>query len=133
MKTIKLPLLILSIFVIILISCQNKQQLAMDKEKNQNFIVLVKYKTQPSKSEQAITGLQKLISKVKNEPNFVKILMHLDPKDDTNILLYEEWTDEVYYNGDHMGTLHLQNFMKESRAFLAGPPEISQWKIEQEF
>ena len=131
MKTTKLPLTILSILVILLISCQNNQPKVMTKENNQNLIVLVKYKTQPSKSKEAIAGLTKLIDEVKNEPSYVKITIHIDTKDDSNILLYEEWSDENYYNGDHMKTMHLQSFMEDSRAFLAGPPEISQWKIEQ--
>ena len=131
MKTTKLPLTILSILVILLISCQNNQPEAMTKENNQNLIVLVKYKTQPSKNKEAIAGLTKLIDEVKKEPGYVKITTHVDPKDDSNILLYEEWSDENYYNGDHMKTVHLQSFMEDSRAFLAGPPEISQWKIEQ--
>jgi len=105
----------------------------MIKENSQNLIVLVKYKTQPSKSEEAIAGLTKLIEEVKNEPNFVNITLHTDPKDDSNILLYEVWSDETYYNGDHMKTKHLRSFMEESRAYLAGPPEISHWKIEKEF
>jgi len=133
MRTTKLPLTILSILVILLISWQNKQEEARNKENNQNLIVLVKYKIQPSKSEEAIAGLTKLIIEVKKEPYFMKIIMLVDPKDDSNILLYEEWRDENYYNGDHMRTMHLQNFMENSRAFLAGPPEISKWKIEQEF
>ncbi|MBK9271971.1 MAG: antibiotic biosynthesis monooxygenase [Saprospiraceae bacterium] len=133
MKTTKLSLTILSIFLIALISCQNKQQEMMNQESNQNLIVLIKYKTLPTKSNEAISGLTKLIDVVKNEPGFVKITMHQDPKDESNILLYEAWSDENYYNGDHMKTPHLQSFIQDSRAFLAGPPEISQWKIRQEF
>lgn len=133
MKSTKLPLTILSILLIALISCQNKQKEIMNKEKNQNLIVLVKYKTQPSKGDAAISGLTKLINEVKKEPGFVKITMHIDPKDDSNILLYEEWSDENYYNNDHMKTPHLQSFINDSRTFLAGPPEISQWKIAEEF
>ncbi len=105
----------------------------MSKENSQNLIVLVKYKAQPSKSEEAIAGFIKLVEAVKNEPNFVNITLHTDPKDDSNILLYEVWSDENYYNGDHMKTAHLQSFMEKSRAYLAGPPEISQWKIKKEF
>ena len=131
MKTVQIIATILAIF---LISCQNKLQETMSNEKNnQNLIVLVKYKVQPLKSEEAVAGLTTLIEEVKKEPNFVSITLHLDPKDDTNILLYEEWSDETYYNGDHMRTTHLQSFIEDSRAFLAGPPEISQWKIEKEF
>ena len=133
MKTIKLQFRILTVLTILLISCQNKQQESMSNDNNHNLIVLVKYKTQPFKSVEAITGLIKLIEAVKNEPNFVKITIHVDPNDDSNILLYEEWSDESYYNGDHMKTMHLQSFIEDSRAFLAGPPEITQWKIEKEF
>lgn len=133
MKITKLPLTIFVILTILLISCQNNQQEAMNKANNQNLIVLVKYKTQPSKSKEAIEGLTKLIDEVKKEPNYVKITIHVDPKDDSNILLYEEWSDENYYKGDHMKTMHLKSFMEDSRDFLAGPPEISQWNIEKEF
>lgn len=133
MKPIRLLLPILSILIILLISWQNKPQGTMIQEESQNLIVLVKYKTLPSKSEDAIAGLTRLIEAVKEEPNFVNITLLLDPKDETTILLYEEWSDEAYYNGDHMNTKHLQGFMTDSRAYLAGPPEISQWKIKKQF
>mgnify|MGYP000051508570 CR=1 FL=1 len=133
MKTTKLPLTIFSILMIFLFSCQNEQQEPMNKEIKHNLIVLVKYKTQPSKSKEAIASLTKLLDEVKKEPSYIKITVHVDPKDNSNILLYEKWSDENYYNGDHMKTVHLQSFMQDSRAFLAGPPEISQWKIEKEF
>ena len=51
----------------------------------------------------------------------------------SNILLYEEWSDEVYYKGDHMNTTHLQKFIGDSRNFLAGPPEISFWKLNSNY
>jgi quinol monooxygenase YgiN len=133
MKNTKISQTILTILLILLNSCQTNQEELINKENSQNFIVLVKYKTQPSKSEEAIAGLTKLIDEVKKEPHFVKITMHVDPEDDSNILLYEEWSDESYYNGEHMKTLHLQKFIEDSRDFLAGPPEISQWKIEKRF
>lgn len=133
MKTNRLLLKILPVLTILFISCQNKQHETMNKENSQTLVVLVKYRTQPLKSEEAVAGLTKLIEAVKKEPHFVKITLHLDLKDPSNILLYEAWSDESYYNGDHMKTAHLQSFMEESKAFLAGPPEISEWKIEKEF
>ena len=98
-----------------------------------NIIVLVKYKAQPEKSDMAISELIQLIDRVKQEPHFVKIKLHVDPNDNTNILLYEEWSDASYYNTEHMNTTHLQEFIANSRNFLGGPPEISFWKVEQEF
>jgi len=50
--------------------------------------------------------------------------------DNSNILLYEIWANEDYYKGEHMKTPHLQQFMTDARSFLAGPPEITYWKIE---
>ncbi len=91
--------------------------------------VLVKYKAQQNKSEQALTELKNLVTKVKEEPNYNKIVIHVDPADPTNILLYEHWDDEAYYKGYHMSTPHLQKFITNSREFLAGPPEITFWEV----
>ncbi len=133
MKINKYFLIILPFLAVLLVSCRNTNQETINKDNSKNLIVFVKYKSQPSKSKEAVEGLTKLIETVKTEPNFVNITIHVDPKDDSNILLYEEWSNESYYNGAHMKTEHLQKFMEDSRAFLAGPPEISQWKIEKVF
>ena len=100
---------------------------------NNNLTVLVKYKSQPEKQADALSALNALILEVKKEPNFVNIKMLVDPADKTNILLFEEWSDEDYYNGDHMNTTHLKKFIADSRNFLAGPPEISFWKLNNNY
>ncbi len=92
------------------------------------MVVLVKYKALPGKSEEAIAGLTTLIEKVLEEPYFVSIRMHVDSKDRDSIFLYEEWKDESYYNGEHRKTPHLMEFIRNSREFLASPPEITQWE-----
>jgi quinol monooxygenase YgiN len=92
--------------------------------------VLVKYKTQPSKEDMALKALQELIAKVKKEPHYVSIVVHIDPNDKSNILLHEQWADEDYYKGAHMKTPHLLQFINDSRQFLAGPPDISFWKAQ---
>ena len=80
-----------------------------------------------------LAALNALILEVKKEPNFSNIKMLVDQADKTNILLYEEWSDEAYYKGDHMNTKHLQKFINDSRNFLAGPPEISFWKLNSNY
>lgn len=102
-------------------------------EKTGNLYVLVKYKTQPDKFDEALSALNALILEVKKEPHFVNIKMLVDPADKTNILLYEEWDSEVYYKSDHMNTPHLQKFMVDARSILAGPPEISFWKLNNNY
>lgn len=108
-----------------------KEDIRIDNPKN--IIVLVKYKAQPTKEIVTVSALTKLIENVKLEPHFVNIKLHIDPKDKTNILLYEEWDDEAYYNSKHMTTAHLQKFIGDSRNFLAGPPEITFWQVENEY
>jgi quinol monooxygenase YgiN len=96
-----------------------------------NLIVLVKYKAQPSRENKTLEALNQLIEKVKSEPNYVKIIIHVDPADKSNILLIEEWSSEEYYKGNHMNTPHLQKFIGDSKEFLAGPPEISFWRVQK--
>lgn len=98
-------------------------------EKTGNLYVLVKYKTQPDKQDAALSSLNALILEVKKEPHFVNIKMLVDQTDKTNVLLFEEWSDEAYYKGDHMNTPHLLKFRGEARGFLAGPPEITFWVL----
>lgn len=105
--------------------------ITLNAQEDKNLIVLVKYKTQLAKESQALTALNSLIELVKKEPNYVKIVVHLDPADRTNVLLYEEWSNEEYYKGEHMRTPHLQKFINDSKDFLAGPPEISFWRIQK--
>lgn len=99
------------------------------KDSANNIVVIVKYKTQQNKSVDAITGLKALIDKVKKEDHFVSLRIHVDQNDNSNILLYEEWDDELYYKNQHMKTEHLQKFIADSQTFLAGPPEITFWKV----
>ncbi|MBK7812054.1 MAG: hypothetical protein IPI50_12615 [Saprospiraceae bacterium] len=42
----------------------------------------------------------------------------MDPKDSTNIMLFEEWDNAEYYTGAHMQTEHLQKYILDSRSFL---------------
>ena len=134
MKTIRLMsaklILLMSSFMLVGYSTSTT---AVDTTAEENIIVLVKYKTKSDKAVMAVSELTKLIEKVKQEPHFITVKLLVDPKDNTNILLHEEWNDTSYYNGEHMNTAHLQEFITNSRNFLTGPPEISFWKIENEF
>ena len=121
---------VVSIFI--LVACNSKQN-QLDVTDEDNIIVLVFYKTQPNKGDQAVAALTTLIEKVKLEPHFEDLKLHVDTHDNTNIFLYEVWSNEAYYKGDHMKTEHLQEFITNSRNFLTSPPEISIWKVEKDF
>jgi quinol monooxygenase YgiN len=122
MKNTKLTLYLIFVFTISSLSFIYSQS-------NKDLIVLVKYKTLPGKDSMGIASLKSLVAIVKNEPNYVSIKILFDPIDKSNILLYEQWSNEDYYKGDHLQTPHILKFMNDSRSFLAGPPEITFWKI----
>ena len=134
MKTTKIRRFIgvLIAFSLVLIGCQSSVNNS-NNNTGQNTIVILKFKTQPDAGSQTVLELTNLIEKVKLEPNFIEIKLHVDPKDNTNILLYEVWGDENYYNTTHMETDHIKEFMANSINFLTGPPEITFWEIEKEF
>lgn len=116
----------------LIFSCK-EQNIMLENSDYNNLYVMVKYKSQPEKQNDALSALNSLILEVKKEPNFVNISVLVDPEDKTNILLFEEWSDEAYYKGEHMNTLHLQKYIGDSRNFLAGPPEISFWKLNSNY
>ncbi|PNQ73812.1 hypothetical protein C1T31_05625 [Hanstruepera neustonica] len=130
MKSIKNLILMITLFVMTL-GCEKNTNNASNN--TTNTIVLLKFKTQPNKSSETITALTKLIEQVKHEPYFKGITLHVDPNDDTNILLYEEWEDVDYYNNEHMETEYIKAFMASSNNFLAGPPDITFWRVSKEF
>lgn len=134
MKTIRnlTAFLIIAASTLLFVSCDPSAN-SSDASSGQNTIVLLRFKAQPDKGTQAVSELNNLLNKVKKEPNFVSIKLHVDPDDNTNILLYEEWEDASYYNGEHMNTAHIKAFMENSRNFLEGPPDISFWKVEDVF
>ena len=134
MKTIKIicPKLTFAALIFILLACNTTEKQSAHNI-TENSIVVLKFKALPEKGSEAVSELTKLIEKVKFEPHFVNIKLHVDPNDNTNILLYEEWDDLSYYNSEHMETEYIQEFMSSSTDFLAGPPDISFWKVEKDF
>lgn len=130
MTSIKILTLLFSVVLIFVCATTN---LSKTSTVNMNIVVLVKYKALENKANTAIDEMTKLINLVKKEPHFIKIKILLDPKDSGNIMLYEEWASSEYYSGAHMQTEHLQNFILNSKSFLAGPPEISIWHPASEF
>lgn len=134
MKTIKITgfISMLVVSTLVLTGCLSSGNNS-DNNAKQSTIVILKFKAQPDKGVNAVSELTNLIEKVKLEPDFIEIRLHVDSEDNTNILLYEEWGNGEYYKTAHMETDHMKEFMANSIDFLTGPPEISFWKIENVF
>ena len=96
-------------------------------------IVVISYVAQPGQGARALEELQVLIREVvAHEPECGGIRIHHDPADDTRILLYEEWNSREAYTGPHMQTPHIRAFIDRARDFVAGPPAIEFWDLDEE-
>jgi quinol monooxygenase YgiN len=97
-------------------------------------IVVITYKAQPDQGARMLRELKALVAEVvAQEPDCHGIRVHLDPDDDTRLLLYERWSSREAYSGPHMQTPHLGAFMGRAREFLAGPPTIEFWRLDEDF
>lgn len=95
--------------------------------------VVIHYQALPGKGGEARRELAALIAEVvRREPACLAIRLHQDQDDETNILLYEEWTDRESYTGPHMRTPHITAFISKAPTFMAGPPTITFWSIADE-
>ncbi len=126
-----LPTVALALSIILLSGWLPTKNSSVDSA--ENTIVLLKFQAQTDKGALAVSELTSLLEEVRKEPHFVSIKLHVDPDDNTNILLYEEWQDASYYNNEHMNTAHIKAFMANSSNFLTGPPEITFWKVKSVF
>lgn len=78
--------LMLIVATVVLIGWEQYKTNDMDSAEP-SVIVVLRFKAQPNKSDETISALNKLFEKVKEEPNFVSIKLHIDPVDHTNIML----------------------------------------------
>ena len=91
-------------------------------------VVLVSYRSLPDHVSTAQRAIGDLIAKVQAvEPDCAGITMLQDAGDPTRFLLIEQWPSPEIFLGPHMQQPHIQSFVQNAGAFLAGPPDISFW------
>jgi quinol monooxygenase YgiN len=96
-------------------------------------VVVITYQSQPGQSARTLSELRALVGTVvATEPDCGGIRIHHNPDDDTRVLLYERWSSREAYLGPHMQTPHLGAFMARAREFLAGPPTIEFWRLDDD-
>lgn len=91
--------------------------------------VMVSYRVLPGHVPAALGAISSLVSTVlATEPSCKGIEILQDASDQTRITLLERWPSQQEFLGPHMQQPHIQGFIREAGAFLAGPPEISFWR-----
>jgi quinol monooxygenase YgiN len=91
--------------------------------------VVVRYRVQPGKLEQAKREVRALIALVLPEEGCRGITLLEGVTDSNELLLDELWSDAETYLGPHSETPYLQIFKARAGEFLAGPPEITLWRV----
>lgn len=91
--------------------------------------IVIRYTAQPGRSERALETISALIREVvTQEPECSAIRILQNDGDPGSILLIEEWTDRETFDGPHMATPHIQEFIRVAGELFVGPPEISYWR-----
>lgn len=91
--------------------------------------VIINYNAKPGMADAAAEQLSELIATVvAEESDCLSIDLHRDPKVPERMLLYERWTSEAAYFGDHMNTPHILEFRRTAGEFFAGAAEIRVWQ-----
>jgi hypothetical protein len=62
----------------LIFSCKEQNVLIENNDYN-NLYVMIKYKSQPEKQNEALSALNSLVLEVKKEPDFVNIKVLVDP------------------------------------------------------
>ena len=90
--------------------------------------VLIRYQAKPGCESAALRELTALVSVVRAaEPDCTGITIVGSEDQIGHIVLIETWTSREAYAGPHLQTPHIQDFIKRSGSFMAGPPEITYW------
>ena len=91
-------------------------------------VVVVSYRALPGQSDTARRAIADLVGAVlSREPDCGGITILQDSDDPARIMLIERWPGKEIFLGPHMQQPHIQSFIQEAGAFLAGPPDISFW------
>ena len=91
--------------------------------------VIVSYQALPTYADVARKAIADLVATViLEEPDCLDITLLQDSIDPARFMLIERWPSQEIFLGPHMQQPHIQSFIQEAGAFLAGPPDISFWK-----
>ncbi|TWI07299.1 putative quinol monooxygenase [Aerolutibacter ruishenii] len=92
------------------------------------IVVMISYTALPGQSEAARQAISALVATVLSaEPECAGITMLQGSSDETRFTLIERWPSRDIFLGPHMQQPHIQSFIQQAGAFLAGPPDISFW------
>jgi quinol monooxygenase YgiN len=88
--------------------------------------VLIWTQLLPDAVEQGKQALLELARTVrKYEPDCLAIELAQDADHPTKITMIEKWSSRAAYEGPHMQTPHMMNFVEQSSKYFAGPPDVS--------
>ncbi len=86
--------------------------------------VIAKLPVRPEKKEEALETVQSFMSKVAEEEGCVSYTLNINDQDPDTLVFIEHYRD-MRALGAHSESPHFKEFMKQSKAFAAGKPEIT--------
>jgi quinol monooxygenase YgiN len=86
--------------------------------------VIAKIPVQPEKKEDALEAVKTLMTHVSQEEGTLLYTVNINDQDPNTLVFIEQYRDMEALNA-HGASPHFKEFMKQSKEFAAGKPEIN--------
>ena len=90
-------------------------------------VFAIGFRVRPGREDAFLALLAPVLDAMRHEPTFIDAVLHRDPEDPTQFMLYETWADltdvvEVQMNRDYR-----REYMRRLPAMLAAEREVRVW------
>ena len=95
---------------------------------HESLTVIAHIRAKPGQESRVRQVLQGLVSATRAEAGCINYDLHQSQTDPALFVFYENWTSEAHLDA-HSKSPHIQSFRKVAGEILAGPVEITKWRV----
>jgi quinol monooxygenase YgiN len=95
---------------------------------HESLTVIAHIRAKPGQESRVRQVLQGLVSPTRAEAGCINYDLHQSKTDPALFVFYENWTSEAHLDA-HSKSPHIQSFRKVAGEILAGPVEITKWRV----
>jgi quinol monooxygenase YgiN len=95
---------------------------------HESLTVIAHIRAKPGHESRVRQVLQGLVFPTRAEAGCINYDLHQSQTDPALFVFYENWTSEAHLDA-HSKSPHIQSFRKVAGEILAGPVEITKWRV----
>lgn len=91
------------------------------------FVVVVRNRVKPGFEKEYVDLVTPVLDAMRHEKTFINTMLHQDPMDPTQFMLYETWLDKEDFLTIQMKREYRQTYEERLPAILQTPREMNYW------